>query len=295
MTSPERDPAAAGLLAEQLLLDLREANEKLILAAIESAELKDRAEAAQAAAELSARALQESKRELLANAEFREQLLTIVGHDLRNPLAAIAMATQLLVNHGQLSKADLKLTVMVKKSAMRMQNMIAHLLDFTRVRLGDGLGIQAKPVDLRSICKQAIGELAVQPGVEIHSEFDGDLTGVWDGPRLIQVMSNILGNAVDHATPGTPVLLRACKKDANAEVVVEISNQGPPIPADLLPVLFAAFRSGRDLTHSKLGHVGLGLYIAREIIVSHGGTLAAGSAGGTTTFSICLPRPSDPE
>ncbi len=223
-----------------------------------------------------------------------------MGHDLRNPLNAIAMATQLLVNHGQLSKGDLRLAGMVRRSIKRMQDMIAHVLDFTSVRLGGGLGIETEPVDLRVLCQQAIGELALQSGVEIHSKLDGDLTGVWDGPRLIQVMSNILGNAVDHATPGTPVRLRARSKDA--DVVVEISNQGAPISADLLPVLFAAFRSGQGQgqgkTPAKQGHFGLGLYITHEIVVAHQGTIVAGSVSGTTNFSIRLPRfprPPDPE
>jgi signal transduction histidine kinase len=274
-----------GFSTERLLSDLREANEKLILAAIESETLKDRAEAALFAAEQAARALRDSQRELLANAEFREQLLGIVGHDLRNPLSAIALSARLLLNHGQLSEADLRSARMIQKCVTRMDRMIAHVLDFTRIRVGSGLPIEAGPADLRPICEQAIAELALLPDVDIRSEFDGDLGGTWDEERLLQVLSNVLGNAVDHATPGTPVLVRG--RDAGAEVVVEISNQGPAIPADLLPVLFAPFRSGRPSRH---GHLGLGLFIAHEIARMHHGTLVASCSQGTTTFTLRLTR-----
>jgi signal transduction histidine kinase len=279
------DTQASGFSTERLLSDLREANEKLVLCAIESETLKDRAEAALFAAEQAARALRESQRELLANAEFREQLLAILGHDLRNPLSAVALSVRLMMNHGQLSEADQRSAKMIQKCVTRMDRMIAHVLDLTRIRVGSGLLIETGPADLRPICEQAMAELALLPDVVIRSEFDGNLGGTWDEERLIQVVSNVLGNAVDHATQGTPILVRA--QGAGADVVAEISNQGPAIPPDLLPVLFDPFRSGRQ---SRQGHLGLGLFIAHEIVHLHRGTLVARSALGTTTFTLRLPR-----
>jgi signal transduction histidine kinase len=271
--------------ARRLPIDLREANEKLLLAALESERLKDLAEAAQAAAELATLALRKSERELLANAEFRERLLAIVGHDLKNPLSAIAMSARLMLNPHRLDPADARLAGMIQRCAKRMGLMIEQVLDFTRLRVGGGLHIEREPADLRVVCEQAIGELAVGVGARIAAQFDGGLTGRWDAERLTQVMSNLLGNAVDHADSGTSVRLAA--RGTGTEVIIEIKNQGAAIPADLVPLLFAPFRGGRT---AKDGHLGLGLYIAHEIVGLHHGTLSARCELGVTTFSLRLPR-----
>ena len=113
------------------------------------------------------------------------------------------------------------------------------------------------------------------------------MTGTWDPDRLAEALSNIAGNAVEHAAPGTPVVVRAHPE--GDEVVVEIINQGDPIPADVLPFIFEPFRRGKR-ERSATGNLGLGLYIAKQIVLASGGTLDARSAGGTTTFVMRLPR-----
>jgi signal transduction histidine kinase len=114
------------------------------------------------------------------------------------------------------------------------------------------------------------------------------MTGTWDGERLVEVLSNIVGNAVEYAAPGTPILVKA--HGDGAEVVIQISNQGPAIPPDLLPVIFLPFHQGRPAGAARSGHLGLGLYIAHEIMILHGGSLDARSSAGTTTFTMRLPR-----
>jgi signal transduction histidine kinase len=144
--------------------------------------------------------------------------------------------------------------------------------------------IEPKPTDLREVCRNVVEEFEAT----IQLDVEGDVTGTWDQDRLAEVLSNLLGNAIEYAAPGTVLIVKA--HTDGAEVVVEISNQGDPIPADLLPFLFEPFRRARQREKSETGNLGLGLYIARQIMLSHGGTLDAHSAGGMTTFVMRLPR-----
>ncbi len=118
-------------------------------------------------------------------------------------------------------------------------------------------------------------------------EVVGDVTGTWDPERLAEALSNIAGNAVRYARPGTTVVVRA--RSEGGVVIVEIINQGDPISPEVLPFIFEPFRQA---THerSKGGNLGLGLYIAKQIAFASGGSLEARSAGGTTTFVMRLPR-----
>ena len=114
------------------------------------------------------------------------------------------------------------------------------------------------------------------------------MTGSWDSDRLAEVLSNLVGNAVDYHAAETPVLLNAHAE--GADVVVEVTNQGNPIPADVLPFIFEPFRRAKHEEKSKTGNLGLGLYIAQQIVLAHGGTLDVRSADYTTTFTMRLPR-----
>jgi len=161
--------------------------------------------------------------------------------------------------------------------------MILQLLDFTRVRLGGGIPLDAKPVDLRDVCQTVVDEF----GTNVRLEVEGDVTGTWDPDRLTEALSNIARNATEHAAPETLVVARA--RAEVAEVVVEITNRGDPIPATLLPFIFDPFRRGKRET-SATGNLGLGLYIAQQIALASGGTLDARSGDGETTFVMRLPR-----
>ena len=248
----------------------------MVTATIRAQEMTEMVEAALVRSE-------ESARELRAVAELRERFLGIVGHDLRNPLGAITMTADTLLHRGTLNERDQKAVSRIASSTGRMSRMILQLLDFTRARLGGGFPLDARPTDLREVCRSVADEL----GAAVHLAVEGDLTGTWDPDRLVEALSNIGANAVDYARPGTTVVLKAHRK--RGEVIVEIVNQGDPISADVLPFIFEPFRGRRPET-SATGHLGLGLYIARQIVLASGGTLDAHSAGGTTTFVMRLPR-----
>lgn len=266
----------------------REANEKLVLAAIQAEEEVEHARGAQSRAQAEASALRASEEELRATAAFRERLIGIIGHDLRNPLTAIVMSGQLLIAHGALNETDTRLVNRIVTSGQRMGRMIAQLVEFTRVRLGGGFNLTLAPGNLGDICRNIADELRISSSAEIEHTVEGDLSGTWDVDRLAQVISNIAGNAVSHARPRTAVLIHA-RGDGEA-VVVEITNQGVCIPPNVLPVIFQAFQRAEVNPDPNTEHLGLGLYIASEIVRAHRGTLTVQSADETTTFVMRLPR-----
>lgn len=264
---------------DSTLLDMREANTRMVGATIRAQELAEEAGAALKRAEQKAR-------ELAETAEFREMFMGILGHDLRTPLAAIMLATGLM-RRQQLDPVTEKQVARILRSGGRMNRMIGQLLDLTRARLGGGLPLDEKPTDLREVCQRAVEEFEAP----IHLELEGDLTGIWDPDRLAEVLSNLTANAIAYAAPGTPVTLKASAEPS--EVVVEIANRGEPIPPEVLPFIFDPFRRAKQREKSPAGNLGLGLYIAKQIVLSHGGTLEGHSSGGKTTFVVHLPRQSD--
>ncbi len=265
-----------------------EANERLLLAALQSSEQADDAQVAQQRAEQQVNELRAGEQELRTTAEFRERLIGIIGHDLRTPLSTILMAGGLLNMSGNLTSASASLVAQIVRSAHRMERMISQLADFTRVRLGGGFALQVAPADLGEVCRDIADELRVTSKVTLELHTHGNLCGSWDTDRLTQALSNIVSNAVDHAAPETVVLI-----DVRAEgeqLMVRVTNRGPCIPPELLPFIFTAFRRAESHQRDRAGHLGLGLFVACEITKAHGGRLIAESAGGITTFTMRLPR-----
>lgn len=273
----DKDLTAERVQADSVLVDQREANEQMVNATIWAHELAVEADEARERAE-------KSEHELREVAEFREMFIGILGHDLRNPLGSIAMSAALLLRRGRLDEQDAQTAARIIRASQRITRMITQLLDLTRARLGGGFPIEPMPADLREICRNVVEEF----DVPIQLEVEGDVTGTWDEDRVAEVLSNLAGNAIEHAAPETAVIVKA--RADGADVVVEITNQGAPIPADQLPFIFEPFRRARPQEKSKAGNLGLGLYIANQIVLAHGGSLTAHSAGGSTTFVMRLPR-----
>ena len=257
--------------------DLREANQHMVRATIQAQELTEKVEAALRRAEA-------SEQELRALAEFREMFIGILGHDLRTPIAAIHMSAEAQLLNGHLDADDRRAAARILSCSERVTRMIFQLLELTRGRLGGGFPIEPKPTDLREVCRSIAEEF--KPALQLDVE--DNLTGLWDPDRLAEAISNIARNATEHAAPGTGVVVKAHAEDADA--VVEIINQGEPIPDDVLPFLFEPFHRSKQQRKSTTGNLGLGLYIAKQIVSAGGGTVAAHSAAGTTTFLMRLPR-----
>ena len=223
--------------------------------------------------------------------EFREQLIGIVGHDLRNPLNTIVMGAHILLLCEGLGEKETGLVRKIMSNATQATRLIDQLLDVTRSRLGGGISIDLTRFDLNDVCQQVIDETELaHPERPLRVDVRGDLTGVWDRDRMYQLLANLVGNAVHHGEPLSPIELRI--DGGETEVVIDVANQGEPIPPATLPFIFDAFRKGRRTVHpSRTQGLGLGLFIVREIARSHGGSIAVtSSASDGTTFRVRLPR-----
>jgi PAS domain S-box-containing protein len=221
--------------------------------------------------------------------EFQERFLGILGHDLRNPLAAIDMGSGILLERAS-DPVTRRVLERMGSSSRRMSRMIEQILDLTRSRLAGGLEVHLAPTDLCDALTGIVEELrTAHPSrtIELHC---GPLTGSWDRDRLEQVFSNLIGNAILYGDPKTPVTIEASADGSTAQVTVH--NDGAPIPAELQSSLFNPFRRGeRESRSANTAGLGLGLYISREVVVAHGGTLdfQSDSTSGTT-FRVVLPR-----
>ena len=175
----------------------------------------------------------------------------------------------------------------ILNSAHRMERMIADLLDLTRVRLGGTIPLTRRRADLQKLCEEAILESgAAHPEAVLQLKASGDLAGNWDADRLAQVVSNLVGNAIQHGD-GTPVTLTA-EQEGDA-VILAVHNAGAPIPPDVMPSIFDPLTRGSD---DGAGHsIGLGLFIVRAIVSAHGGEVGVRSSSNAgTTFTARLPK-----
>jgi signal transduction histidine kinase len=217
----------------------------------------------------------------------RELFLSILGHDLRNPLTAIRGSASVLLL-GRRPERHAILTSQILVSAQRMSHLIDDLLELARVRLGPGIVIRRTTTSLRHICEDVVAETQTAfPNRAFRINGDDELSGEWDQDRLTQVISNLVSNAVRHGAVDSPITLTVRRNGDEAEVSVH--NDGDPIPPEILPKIFTSFyRLERPASRSD--GLGLGLYISKEIVVAHGGTIEVeSSAGDGTRFIIRLP------
>ena len=228
----------------------------------------------------------ERERDLLsATARFREQFIGVVGHDLRSPLAAIVASAGLILGHESLPAAVATAAARVASAGNRMRRMIDDLLDFTRARLGGGLPLSRRDVDLAPIVSQMVDEAAVgHSGREVRLAAKGDLRGSFDPDRIAQLVGNLLENALTHGPPGAPVAVAAEGGDA---VRISVANPGAAIPPAEMERLFLPFERGSSTARKGLG---LGLYIVDQIARAHGGTIEVRSDESGTRFTAVLPR-----
>ena len=217
------------------------------------------------------------------NGRLREQFMAVLGHDLRTPLSAIRMSADLLATKTE-DKRSLGLVAAIRQSSIRMGVLIENVLDFARGRMGGGIPVKRHfTTELPEVLKSTVDEIrASHPQATFIDVIDLQGSVYCDPLRISQLLSNLLGNAVTHGSPTTPIDLHI--RQEGADVIISVMNRGVPISPQLMPLLFEPF------TRSEAGGrgegLGLGLYIASQIASGHNGTLTVSSSAEPGTCFI---------
>jgi PAS domain S-box-containing protein len=229
----------------------------------------------------------EARAEAERTVRFNEMFAGILGHDLRNPLGAISTGAHYLLRMNAGEKVG-KTAMRILSSTDRMTRMVDQLLDFTRIRVGNGIALRRDSISMSELCHRVREELeAAYPERVIRVECAGEPVGEWDADRLLQVFSNLAGNALHHGAADTPVSVRI-DGTSRSEVTAVVHNQGV-VPPEMLPILFEPFRGTNKQQNTK--GLGLGLFITQQIVKSHGGSIEVTSTEQEgTTFRLRLPR-----
>ncbi len=219
-------------------------------------------------------------------AKLRDQFIAVLGHDLRNPLAAIDAGTRLLRREPQTETSG-EFLRLIQTTVIRMSDLIDNVLDFARGRLGGGLALSRNgAVDLEPVLTQVVSELrAIHPQREIATAFDLAVPVNCDRTRIAQILSNLLGNALTHGAVDQPIQVTA--STSNGVFELSVTNAGEAIAPAAMERLFTPFARG-EVKASQQG-LGLGLFIASEVARAHGGTLTVTSRTGETRFTFRMP------
>lgn len=219
-------------------------------------------------------------------AELREQFIAMLGHDLRNPVSAISSAVQLQLK-GNLDERNQRLAQIISDAAVRTRGLIDNILDFASGKLGSGIVLNYdNHLSLEETIEQVITELKMAwPDIIINKNITYTDIPVVDNKRIAQLISNILSNAITHGSKGKPIAIDFTQQEKG--YLIKISNDGTPIPKNILPHLFKPFSRGK-VQPGQQG-LGLGLYIASEIARAHGGFISVSSINERTCFEVELP------
>ncbi len=223
----------------------------------------------------------------------KEMFLAILGHDLRTPLGAVMLSAEFMLQTKELKEPHLTLASRIVSSSRRMNQMIGALLDFTRSRLGAGIPIVRADMDMGKVVHDVVNEIsAAHPDRTIKVDARGELRGEWDCPRISQLLSNLIGNAVEYGSAGTTATVDV--KSDDKEITLAVHNHGDVIPPDELRAIFNPMKrseAGSAAAGGASGNLGLGLYIADRIVHAHKGRIEVKSSEERgTTFTVHLPR-----
>jgi signal transduction histidine kinase len=221
----------------------------------------------------------------------RNLFLGTLVHDMRDPLGAISLAAQLMQTT-TLDSRQKMLADQIDRSAIRTVELVNHLIDDVRARLGKTLPIAAHSLDMGAAVSNAVKEIQVaHPDQVITVRASGLLEGEWDGLRIGQLLSNLIGNAVQHGQDNTPIDVTA--EGDKEGVTLYVRNDGLPIPPAAIQTIFDPLtRAGGDKSEATSARsLGLGLFIAREIVRAHGGEInVVSTKEAGTTFTVRLPH-----
>ena len=222
--------------------------------------------------------------------QARNLLLGMLGHDMRSPLQTIQATASYLaaLNAGaDVTSAASRLI----RSGARMHALLDDLCDFNRTKLGLGINIAPTSIDLATLFGEELDQLrAIHPERRLALKVAGECRGVWDGQRLQQMLGNLVLNAIRYAAPDTPVRVDVIGEENDIRIVV--ANNGDVIAPSEIEQIFEPLKRGTETEegYEEENHLGLGLYIVREVVKAHGGEIDVCSKQGETAFSVRLPR-----
>lgn len=234
---------------------------------------------------------EESMRVGAERVSFGNQLIGIVSHDLRNPLNTISLTAAVIARRDALEPKDAQLLQRIQNASERAARLIRDLLDFTQARLGGNIPVHARTMNFRDVLQSVLAEVEAAHPDRIRCLLEADdLQGEWDSDRLAQVIENLVVNALKYGIAGGVVRVRAWSDDS--ALVFEVHNDGAPIPAEKMAVIFEPLQRGSDVSQPNPDRsIGMGLFIVKHIVDAHGGTMSVDSTlERGTTFTIRLPR-----
>jgi two-component system, sensor histidine kinase and response regulator len=231
--------------------------------------------------------IQQRMEELRDALQMNELFISVLGHDLRTPLSAVMNGAELIQHLGKDDKVN-DIACRIFSSAERMENMVSQLLDVAKIRSG-GIALTKAHADLREVGERIVGEMEqVAPDCDIRLRCVGETQGFFDPDRMAQIVSNLVSNAVQHGDGGCPVEI--CVDGTDGErVCVRVRNQGV-MPPHMLENVFKPYYSAGEKPGSRSG-LGLGLYIVKEFVTAHKGSVSVeSSTENGTVFEVALPR-----
>jgi len=224
----------------------------------------------------------------------RHLLLGVLGHDIRSPVGAIQMAARLIPDLGPANDRQRQMLDQIDISAVRIQKIVDDLLDLAKTSAsGQTLPVHRQLCSLSDLCHRIVGEArARNPTREFVLRTPERCEGQWDDIRIGQVLSNLLGNAVQYGAHDAPVVVELI--DLGPAVLLSVHNRGEPIPPARFETIFKSFTRGPE-SHSEretpTANLGLGLFISKEIVAAHQGQIEVRSSSERgTTFLVTLPK-----
>lgn len=222
----------------------------------------------------------------------RDLFLGVLGHDLRNPIGAASMAAQLMLRTGAPEARETALASQIVNATERAINIVNDLLDVTRTAFGTEISLVRTPFDMRQLAGRLVEELrSLSSNRTITLQASGDTEGTWDRSRVGQVLSNLIGNALQYSNAGSEITVVVAPHED--QVLLSVHNMGPPIPPEKIKVIFDSLTRGRGSDKDGEGstNLGLGLFIAEKIVNAHGGEISVTSSAETgTIFTVLLPK-----
>ena len=220
----------------------------------------------------------------------RNLFLGILGHDIKTPLNAVMLTTGALALRHANDESELKLLRRIQRNVETISTVITDLLEFVRLDLGKEMVLNRQTADFEALAAAAIDDSqAVHPAADIRLSADGDMVGLWDEIRIRQLLRTLVEHALSSGSPDTPVLLHL--RRSRGDLIVKVEYVGEELPAPVLSSLFKPMvrEATTGSASENLATLGLDLYIGREIVLAHRGTITAESQASRNSVTATLP------